>query len=52
LIPVTGADLSAETNAHLVFVNRVHQLQTGLNLLGVGFMLIGLVMMVGKREDE
>ena len=51
LIPVTGADLTQDANARLLMVARVRQLQGGLNSLGIGLMLIGLVLMIGKKED-
>jgi hypothetical protein len=48
LIPVTGADL----NARLLIVYRIQQLQSGLNLLGVGLVLIGMTLVgSGKKED-
>lgn len=47
LIPVTGVDLTAKQ----IFVSRIHQLQTGLNFLGFGLILIGLTLMRGKKED-
>ena len=53
LIPVTGADLTASSSdARLVMINRIHQLQTGMNFLGFGLMLIGSVLMIGKKEDD
>ncbi len=47
LIPVTGADLSEKQ----IMVSRIHQLQTGMNFLGLGLMLIGMMLMGGKKEE-
>ena len=52
LIPVTGADLSEAPRQTQVLVSRIHQLQSGLNFLGIGFLLIGITLMVRKKEEE
>jgi hypothetical protein len=52
LIPVTGADLSEKLNERQALVSRVHQLQTGLNFMGFGLILIGLTLMTGKKEED
>jgi hypothetical protein len=52
LIPVTGADLSAEQTQRLFFIARSHQLQSGMNFLGLGLMLIGMVLMGGKKKED
>jgi hypothetical protein len=51
LIPVTGADLSGKHNQQQIVVSRAHQLQSGMNLLGFGLILIGLMLMGGRKED-
>jgi hypothetical protein len=52
LIPVTGADLTGVESEKQIFVSRVHQVQTGLNFLGFGLLLIGMVLMSGKKKEE
>jgi hypothetical protein len=51
LIPVTGADLSEKLSERKLLVSRIHQLQSGLNFIGFGLMLIGLVLMRSKKEE-
>jgi tetrahydromethanopterin S-methyltransferase subunit F len=51
LIPVTGDDLSAKQSEKQALVSRIRQLQTGLNFLGFGFLIIGMMLMIGKKED-
>jgi hypothetical protein len=51
LIPVTGSDLSEKQSQREIFVSRVHQLQSGMNLLGLGMIVVGLTLMRGKKED-
>jgi hypothetical protein len=52
LVPLTGDDLSERESERQVFVSRVNQLQTGLNFLGFGLMLIGMMLMGGKKKEE
>jgi hypothetical protein len=52
LIPVTGADLTEKQSERQIFVSRVRQLQSGMNLLGFGLILIGLMLMGGKKEEK
>jgi len=51
LIPVTGADLSEKQAEKQVLASRTNQLQTGMNFLGFGLLLIGIMLMGGKKED-
>lgn len=52
LIPVTGADLSEKLSERQLFVSRIHQVQSGMNFMGFGLMLIGMMLMRGKKEEE
>ena len=51
LIPVTGMDLTEKQNNQQAFITRTRQLQSGMGFLGFGLMLIGLTLMIGKKED-
>jgi hypothetical protein len=51
LIPVTGADFSSGQNEKQRMVSRVHQMQTGLNFLGLGLILMGIASMSGKKAS-
>jgi hypothetical protein len=52
IIPVTGADFSESASERQAFVSRIQHLQSGLNILGFGLLLIGMTLMVGRKEDD
>jgi hypothetical protein len=51
LIPVTGMDLSTEQNKRQLMVSRIHQMQTGLNFLGLGLILMGITLMSSSKTN-
>jgi hypothetical protein len=52
LIPVTGADLGMEQNQKQLMVSRIHQVQTGLNFLGLGLILMGITLMSSGKATR
>jgi hypothetical protein len=44
-------DLTEKQNNQQAFITRTRQLQSGMGFLGFGLMLIGLTLMIGKKED-